>query len=125
MSKKCILCVKDHKDICELISTILKHYEVVNSPSATDALHLAKLNKFNLYVLDCNLPNKAGFELAALIRNFDTETPILLTTDTNSISQKQAIQSGAQGVLNIGTVTWVKDLENRVAQILESNSPAC
>lgn len=125
MSKKCILCVEDHEDTGELISTILKNYEVINANTAADALRLARLKKFSLYVLDCHLQDGAGFELTALIRNFDTKTPILLTTGTKSISEKQVIQSGAQGVLNKGTFTWVKDLENRVAQILESNSPAC
>jgi CheY-like chemotaxis protein len=119
MSKKRILCVEDHEDTCALISTILKNFEVVHSYSMADALRLATLEKFHLYLFDYHLPDGTGLELALLMKNFDTKTPILFITGTSSMSEKQAIKIGAQGLVKKGTPSFVEDLEIRVAEILE------
>ena len=45
-TKKRILCVEDHPDTCELISTILKKYDCTSAYSKADALSLATKEKF-------------------------------------------------------------------------------
>lgn len=119
MSKKRIMCVEDHEDTCELISTILKNHEVVNAANIAEEVRLAALGKFNLYLLDYHLPDGTGLELALLIKKFDTKTPILFVTGSKSMTDQQAIKIGAQGVVKKGTFTFVEDLEKRVTHLLE------
>ena len=113
------MCVEDHQDTCDLISTILKNYKVVNAYSMAAGLRLAMLEKFNLYLLDYHLPDGTGLELALLIKNFDTKTPILFVTGSISMTDQQAIKIGAKGIVKKGTSTFVEDLEKRVTHLLE------
>lgn len=119
MLNKRILCVEDHLDTCELISKILKNYEVISAYSIADALRQASLVKHGLYIIDYHLPDGTGLELTLSIRNFDTGTPILFCTGTSSMTQAQALKIGAQGLVKKGTSTFVKDLKDQVALILE------
>ena len=107
MTKKRILCVEDHQDTCELISTILINYEVISAYSIEDALRLATLEKFSLYLLDYHLPDGTGLELSLLIKNFDTETPILFVTGTSSMTEAQALKIGAQGLIQKGSNSFL------------------
>lgn len=120
MKKKSVLCVEDHPDTCELISMILKKYEVVSANSMADALAQATKRKFALYLLDYHLPDGTGIELCLLIKNFDTETPMLFVTGTSSMTEKQALTIGAQGLIKKTCDTFVKDLEAKAAEILEN-----
>lgn len=118
MSKKRIMCVEDNQDACELISTILENYEVFNACSLADALRLSTQENADLYLLDYHLPDGTGLELALLIRNFDKNTPILFVTGSISMTEKQAVKIGAQGVVRKGTPTFVEDLRKRVKKLL-------
>jgi CheY-like chemotaxis protein len=83
---------------------------------------LATKDKFDLYLLNYHLPDGDGFELSLLIKNFDSETPILFITGTNSITEKQAIMVGAEGLLRIDSKSFLADLEKKVSQLIESPS---
>lgn len=98
-TKKRILCVEDHPDTCELISTILKEYDCTSAYSMADGLLHATKEKFNLYLLDYHLPDGNGIELCLLIKNFDAETPILFLTGTSSMNEQQALKIGAKGLI--------------------------
>ena len=119
MKKKRFLCVEDHPDTCELIATILDEFEVISAGSKAEALRKAATLKFNLYLLDYHLPDGTGMELALLIRNFDPETPILFVTGTSSLTEKQAIKIGAQGVIKKSSKTFVEDLTNKAQELLK------
>jgi CheY-like chemotaxis protein len=119
MQKKRILCVEDHPDTCELISTVLHKYEVVSAYSKADALVQATKEKFNLYLLDYHLPDGNGLELCLLIKNFDTETPILFVTGTSSMTKKQAVTIGAQGLIKKTSNSFIEELEKKVSDILD------
>jgi len=119
MTKKRILCVEDHPDTCELISTILKKFEVISAYSMADALDQATKEQFDLYLLDYHLPDGNGIELCLLIKNFDTKTPIVFVTGTSSMTQKQVKTVGAQGLIKSGTKNFVDELEKKVIEILE------
>ena len=119
MTKKRILCVEDHQDTCALISTALEEYEVISAYSIEDALRLATLESFQLYLLDYHLPDGTGLELTLLIRQFDFETPILFVTGTSSMTEQQALKIGAQGLLRKGTDSFIKDIHAKVKQLLE------
>jgi CheY-like chemotaxis protein len=118
-TKKRILCVEDHPDTCELISTILKKYECTSAYSKADALMLATKEKFDIYLLDYHLPDGNGIELCLLIKNFDTKTPILFVTGTSSMNEKQALNIGAQGLIKNTSDNFVDKLQKRVSELLE------
>jgi two-component system, sporulation sensor kinase E len=118
-TKKRILCVEDHPDTCELITTILKKYDCTSAYSKADALALATKEKFDLYLLDYHLPDGTGIELCLLIKNFDTKTPMLFVTGTSSMTQNQAIKVGAQGLVKKAADNFIKDLEEKVSELLD------
>ena len=119
MKKKRILCVEDHEDTCALISTVLEKYEVKSVKSQSKALALAAEDKFDLYLLNYHLPDGDGLELSLLIRSFDPKTPILLVTGTNYITEKQAVMVGAEGLLKIGSNSFLVDLVEKVSQLID------
>jgi len=104
--------------MCELVGTILTNYEVVNAFSMEDALRQATLEKFDLFLLDYHLPDGTGIELCLLIKNFDTETPILFVTGSSSMTKAQALTIGAQGLIRKGSSNFVKELETKVDDLL-------
>jgi two-component system response regulator HydG len=109
--------VDDHTDICELVGTVLKDYEVVSAYSMADALKRASAEKFDLYLLDYHLPDGTGLELCLLLRGFDSDTPILFATGTSSITEAQVIHIGAQGLIRKDTA-FTDKLTARVSQLL-------
>ena len=124
MSKKRILCVEDAEEICGLISTIFANCEVVTASTAFDALHKAGVEKFDLYLLDHELPDRTGLELTRMIKNFDPETPILFVSGSCSITEEKVINVGAQGLVIKGTTDFIEDLENKVSQALRISATA-
>jgi DNA-binding response OmpR family regulator len=79
-----ILHVDDNKDSCELLSFILvnsgMNCEVISSDCAKVAIFLIANRSFDLYILDYVLPDVSGIDLCRLIRENDSETPILFFT---------------------------------------------
>jgi CheY-like chemotaxis protein len=118
-TKKRILCVDDHKDTCEVISNLLEDYEIVCANSKAEALSIATVEDFDLYLLDYLLPDGNGIELALLIKNFDRETPVLFITGTSNMNEAQAFKVGAQGLLIKGYVTFADKLKSTVAELLK------
>ena len=97
-----ILCTEDDPDTRELLSLILGNagYDVVCTSDASEALHLAKQHKFDLYLMDNWMPNISGEALCKSIREFDSSTPILFYSGAAYESDKQrAHDAGAQGYL--------------------------
>lgn len=118
--KKHILCVDDCTDTCDPVTFILKDYDVTSAYSMAAALKRATAGKYDLYILDYHLPDGMGLELCLLLRGFDRDAPILFATATSSITEKQVITAGAQGLVRKATATFNDDLPARVSQLLEA-----
>lgn len=118
MAKNKILCVEDHPDICELVSAVLKDFEVISANSVAEALQNAAKGKFSLYLLDYHLPDGTGVDLTKSIRNFDDTTPILFFTATSSMNESQALSVGAQGFVKKATDSFIEDLMNTVQRLV-------
>jgi two-component system alkaline phosphatase synthesis response regulator PhoP len=116
-SKRRLLCVDDHEDICELVATILEDSEVVSEHSKADGLRQASIEKFDLILLDYYLPDGTGLELCLLIRVFDLTTPVLLITSTREITQEQFQAVGGQGVIRKDRLTLM--LREAVSRLLD------
>lgn len=97
--RKRVLCVDDHVDTCDLVSGILRDFEVNSVHSKAGGLRQAATQKFDLMLLDYYLPDGTGLELCLLIRAFDPHTPILVVTGTHSITHEQVLAVGGQGVI--------------------------
>jgi DNA-binding response OmpR family regulator len=105
-----ILCTEDDADTRDLLTFVLRSegYEVTCTETAEDAIHLAKAQPFDLYLIDSWLPNSSGAILAERIREFDDKTPILFYSGAAYEADKENARiAGAQGYL-------VKPAENEV-----------
>ena len=122
--KKQILCVDDSTDTCELVTFILKDYQVTSAYSKADGVKRATAAKYDLYILDYHLPDGTGLELCLMLRTFDRDTPILFATATSSITEAQVITAGAQGLVRKATTSFHDELPARVARLLEARGGA-
>ncbi|MGC2237941.1 MAG: response regulator [Pyrinomonadaceae bacterium] len=102
--QKHILCVDDDKDSCELITYMLKaahiDFEVTAVNSSSEAVNLITEKAFDLYILDYRLPGISGIELCELIRETDTETPVIFfSAMAFDKDRKAALEAGANAYL--------------------------
>jgi CheY-like chemotaxis protein len=100
MSKnKClILYVDDYEDSAEMLRLILKDsdHEVQNARTANEALRLASVHAFDLYVVDKHLPDGSGLELIDKLNRLTPGVPsIVYTGDAYEIHREQAMAAGA------------------------------
>ena len=89
-----------------------------------DAVKQATAENFDLYILDYHLPDGTGLELCLMLRAFDQETPMLFATGSSSITEAQVITAGAQGLIRKGKPSFTADLLKRVADLVDTKSPA-
>jgi len=95
MNGACILAVDDDKDIMAALSLVLQihDYRFVTAFTGSQAVTLAKKFRPKLVLLDLNLPDMNGIEVARTLRereNFDT-TIILLSASEQIQEASRAI----------------------------------
>ncbi len=85
-----ILLVEDEINLAMPLTEILKrnNYEVECVHDGKAGLHLAMSGIFDIVLLDVMLPKLSGFEILKKLRKSDTETPVILLTARNSVSDK-------------------------------------
>lgn len=94
-----ILLVEDDKSFGYVLSEYmqLKGYHVVWKESAFDAIEELSKNNFELAILDINLKNATGYDVAEVIQNDNILIPfIFLTARDLKIDQLKGYQLGAQ-----------------------------
>ena len=114
-----ILCVDDHEDTCELLTTLLgsADFEAVSVPGVDEALRLMESERFDLYVLDGELPGVSGLTLCQQIRAVDAHTPIVIFSGHGLDSHREAgMLAGASAYLVKPDVT---ELVPTVERLLE------
>jgi len=84
------LIVEDNKILAKNIKKILElnEFEWEITESAEQAEKLLKNKKYNLILLDINLPWKSGFEFLKQFRDEWNNTPVLILTSKNTIDDK-------------------------------------
>ena len=102
MPAKRILCVDDDEDTCTLLKAMLgmADLDVITAPGAEEALRLIESERFDLYVLDSEMPGFSGLTLCHRIRAADTHTPIVIFSGHGFESHRAAgMLAGANAYL--------------------------
>jgi two-component system alkaline phosphatase synthesis response regulator PhoP len=95
-----ILCTEDDPDTREVLRLLLEleGFVVTCAEDSDQALHFAKSEKFELFLLDSWLPGIDGEHLCQRLREFDSHAPILFYSGAATPADKaRAMASGAQG----------------------------
>jgi DNA-binding response OmpR family regulator len=72
-----ILCVDDDEDTCEILSLVLKEYDLVVAHTYQDALTKALSGSYDAILLDSQLPDGSGIDLCREIKESDSHIPII------------------------------------------------
>jgi two-component system, OmpR family, KDP operon response regulator KdpE len=92
-----VLVVDDDPQIRRVMRTTLeaKGYDVDEAGSGEQALELSRDEKFDLIILDFNLPGKSGVEVCREIRALSTTPVIMLTVRDAGEDKIEALDAGA------------------------------
>jgi|SRR5687767_735438 DNA-binding response OmpR family regulator len=119
LHQKRILCVEDDLATAQLITWLLRDYQVIPAATKADALRLVSdEDSFALYILDNNLPDGLGVDVCAFIRGLDQKTPIIFATSDDSLTKDRLEEIGAQRLVRKGLNFSIK-LETTVSDLLE------
>jgi DNA-binding response OmpR family regulator len=102
MEEKKILLVDDEENILTIFRLVLesKGYRVDTASTAEEALKKVGLNKYNLCLLDLNLPDMHGTELVRKIHQIDPGMKKLMVTgESSGIDAETARNNGADGFI--------------------------
>jgi DNA-binding response OmpR family regulator len=90
-----ILYLEDDINLSDTLSEFLEDngYDVVSVYDAKSALEIVEQQRFNLLILDVNVPPFNGFELLQNIRSIDILTPVIFTT---SLKDMEDVEKGYQ-----------------------------
>ncbi len=97
-----ILVVEDEKKIRDFLKLSLKQsfFVVDTAEDGEEGLKMAKLNPYDVIILDNLLPKKTGIEVCRELREFDTTTPILILSVLGDPQQKvELLDAGADDYL--------------------------
>lgn len=102
-----ILIVDDQESAAQFYASVLSQagMHVSIETDATNVLNLMKFNIPDLLILDLNMPNVSGIELAAIIRQQEKyqSTPILfLSADANPDRKTSLLEVGSDDLLSKG-----------------------
>lgn len=97
-----ILLVEDNVDLARAVADTLKseRYAVETAHDGGDGLEHLKLTKFDLVVLDWELPDMTGIDILKQYRLMGGDSPVLMLTGRSAIDDKETgLDSGADDYL--------------------------
>ena len=97
-----ILVVEDETDLLNILKMSLEAqgHKVDVSLDGADAIEKLEHFKFDLVILDWQLPSKSGIEVLSQFRNGGGQTPILMLTGRNQSADKaEGLDTGADDYL--------------------------
>ena len=97
-----LLVVEDERDLNRVISKRLEKegYSVDSCYNGEEALEYMKTGEFDAIIMDIMMPLKNGIEVLEIMRANNNETPVLLLTAKDSISDRvRGLDAGAQDYL--------------------------
>ena len=93
-----LLIVEDEKKLCDAIAKSLHGagYEVDGCYDGDEALSMVFEEKYDLLVLDLNLPGTDGMEILRTLRQENEETKVLILSARSQIADKvEGLDAGA------------------------------
>ncbi|MFQ5492629.1 MAG: response regulator transcription factor [Candidatus Dojkabacteria bacterium] len=118
-----ILIIEDEEDIALPLKKSLERvgYAVDFEATGTDGLKAAQINSYDLILLDLNLPEIDGIDLANKLRDENNNTPIIMLTARSQIYDKlEGFDKGADDYI---TKPFVFDeLLARIKAVIKRNS---
>ena len=115
-----ILIVEDERALCDMLAKSLKRrgYEVDVCYDGDAALEWMLVERYDLILLDLNLPGPDGMELLRTLRETDRETRVLILSARSLISDKVAgLDCGANDYLV--KPFHLEELEARVRSLIQ------
>jgi len=97
-----ILCVDDHTDTCDMLTSLLglEGYQVIQANSLADGLSAAMSEDFDLILLDWVFRDGSGIELCKALNGTGSNAPILFYSGVAERAEmREAMEAGAQGFL--------------------------
>ncbi len=93
-----ILIVDDHEAIRSIIDAILTHagYECMTAGTGETALQMARRFRFDLVILDVNMPQMSGLEVLARIRRW-APSVLMVTANSSIETVREAVALGCNG----------------------------
>ena len=87
-----ILIVEDEKALCDAIARGLRHldYSVDCCYNGQSALDVLSFERFDLVILDLNLPDADGMTVLKTLRETDSETKVLILSARGEVADKVA-----------------------------------
>lgn len=97
-----LLIVEDEKELCDTIAKSLRRsgYEADTCYDGREAAMLLEVERYDLVVLDLNLPQMDGMEVLRSLRKADGETKVLILSARSQIADKvEGLDAGANDYL--------------------------
>jgi CheY-like chemotaxis protein len=116
MNKKEILIIDDNQMVRNSLQTFLKSegFSVESCESGRSALNLAKEKRFKIFIIDYNMPEMYGDEVAALLRKQYPE--VIIIGYSFELKEQAFLNAGANAFIMKGQ--WDKQL----VQLIKSNT---
>ncbi len=97
-----LLVIEDERALCETIVRSLRRlaYSVDHCYDGEKALELISVEKYDLILLDLNLPGRDGMTVLRILRQTDRETPVLILSARSEVTDKvEGLDAGANDYL--------------------------
>ena len=97
-----IFLLEDDTILSEIIEDFLisKEYQVTKAYDGEEAENLLYSNKYDLLLLDVNVPHINGFEILKSLRDVETNTPAIFITSLNDINDMLDVMIISKNHLN-------------------------
>lgn len=115
-----ILLVEDDIQLNTTISNFLKlkDFEVISLCDGDKAIDLIDEIKFDLFIIDINIPNVNGLELVQYIRNKSILSPVIIITASLELENfKKAFENGCNEYIK--KPFYLEELEIRIDNLLK------
>lgn len=120
-----ILYVEDDFDTRELVRTVLgmENFQVTLAQNCDEAMLLARVMRFDLYMMDNWMPGGSGIALCKQLRELDPATPILFYSGAAYDRDiREALAAGAQAYLT--KPTDIDTLVETIARLVKAPARA-
>lgn len=118
---KRILIVDDEKNIRVSLEHCTKNqgYEVDNASDGNEAINMIRNNKYDLILMDYQIPNKNGVDILKLMRSEGIETNVIIMTAYGTVDV--AVDSMKLGAVDfISKPFTLKKIKSMIKTILEN-----